>query len=166
MSSVGGRHVVIAGIGCEYRRDDGAGPAVLDRLRGRHARADVIGPLASPLDLLGAWDGADLAIVVDAVGGGEEPGKLHVVDMDLDTAPVPPGHPAARPSSHGLGITEALRLAHVLGSAPARVVLVGIGGRDFGLGVGLSPAVSGAVNGAAQLVAELAGGDSGRPGSG
>ena len=47
-----------------------------------HAGAGVdIGPLTDPLDLLGAWDGADLAIVVDAVRSGAAPGTLRVVDL-------------------------------------------------------------------------------------
>ena len=58
-------------------------------------------------------------------------------------------------SSHGLGVSEALRLSVVLGSAPARVVLVGIVGDDFGDGVGLSPEVSAAVGRAAQVVTDL-----------
>jgi hydrogenase maturation protease len=151
----GTRDVVIAAVGSELRRDDGAGPAVLDRLRGQVGEAEVLA-LASPLDLLGAWDGAALAIVVDAVGGAAAPGELHVVEVDLGDAEGTSALPAPRTSSHGLGVSEAVRLARVLGSAPARVVFVGIGGEDFGEGVGLSPAVSSAVGGAARLVAELA----------
>ncbi len=157
MSAAGARRVVIAAVGCEYRRDDGAGPAVLDRLYSELGGADVLGPLAAPLDLLGAWDGADLAIVVDAVGGGAEPGELHVVEMDMGVSTHACAFPASRASSHGLGVMEALRLACALGSAPARVVLVGVAGEDFGEGVGLSPCVSDAVERAARIVAELAG---------
>ncbi len=157
MSVAGARHVVIAAVGSEFRRDDGAGPAVLDRLRSGAGGAEVLGTLASPLDLLGAWDGAELAIVVDAFAGGAEPGELHVVEVDLGASPDAYALPASRASSHGLGLTEALRLARALGSAPARVVLVGIGGEDFSEGVGLSPYVSGAVERTARLVAELAG---------
>jgi hydrogenase maturation protease len=157
MSVVGARRVVIAAVGCEFRRDDGAGPAVLDRLRGGAGGAEVLGTLASPLDLLGAWDGAELAIVVDAVAGGAEPGELHVVEVDLGASPDAYARPASRASSHGLGVIEVLLLARAQGSAPARVVLVGIGGEDFSEGVGLSPCVSGVVERTARIVAELAG---------
>jgi hydrogenase maturation protease len=150
--------VVVAAVGNVLRRDDGAGPAVLERLRGELGDAEVLGALGSPLDLLGAWDGAELAIVVDAVGGGEGSGKVHVVELGGEDSPDVPTRRAARPSSHGVGVPETLRLARVLGSAPARVVLVGIGGDSFGEGVGLSPSVSDAVERAAQVVAELAAG--------
>ncbi len=157
MSATGPRHVVIAAVGCEYRRDDGAGPAVLERLCGRAGDAEVLGPLASPLDLLGAWDGAGLAIVVDAVDTGAEPGELLVVEVDTGAPSGVHALPASRASSHGLGVMETLRLSCALGSAPARLVLVGIGGEDFSEGVGLSPVVSSAVERAVRLVAALAG---------
>jgi len=69
---------VLAGIGNEMRHDDGA--PVLWSWRGRrnwrrgHAGGLFAAPgdLAEgePLDLLGYWDGADVAIVVDAVRSG------------------------------------------------------------------------------------------------
>ncbi len=157
MSGAGGRRNVVAAVGCEYRRDDGAGPAVLDRLRGQLEGTDVLGPLASPLDLLGAWDGAQLAVVVDAAGGAAEPGDLYVVEVEVAASPGASVVLGPRPSSHGFGVVEVLRLARVLGSAPERVVLVGVCGEDFGPGVGLSPRVSEAVGRAARLVAELVG---------
>ena len=61
-----------------------AGPAVLERLRGALEGVEVLGTLASPLDLVEAWDGAGLAIVVDAVAGGAQPGELHVVEVEQD----------------------------------------------------------------------------------
>ncbi len=62
--------VVVAGMGNEYRRDDGAGPAVA-AASAKEAPATIdIGPVVDPLDLLGRWDGADLAIVVDALRSG------------------------------------------------------------------------------------------------
>lgn len=156
MTVSGAGHVVIAAVGCEFQRDDGAGPAVLDRLPGELGGAEVLGALASPLDLLGAWDGAELAIVIDAIGSGDEPGMLHLIEVDLGCSPDACALPVSRSSSHGLGVMETLRLARVLGSGPARVVLVGVAGQDFGEGVGLSPSVSGVVDRAARLVAELA----------
>ncbi|MGD0747909.1 MAG: hydrogenase maturation protease [Acidimicrobiales bacterium] len=155
MTGAGPPHVVIAAVGNPLRRDDGAGPAVLEQLRGELGDALVLGALASPLDLLGAWDGAGLAVVVDAVGGDVVPGEVRVVEVDLRDPQGAPTRTAATASSHGLGVSEALRLALALGSMPARVVLVGIGGDDFGEGVGLSPSVSAAVERAAQVVTGL-----------
>ena len=44
-----------------------------------------IGPLEEPLDLLGRFDGADLAIVIDAVRSGAPIGSVRVLDVDLSS---------------------------------------------------------------------------------
>ncbi len=148
------RGVVVAAVGSELRRDDGAGPAVLARARSELEGVVVLGALASPLDLLGAWDGADLAVVVDAVGWVDAPGGVCVVEVDMTSPPQTSGLTSST-SSHGFGVIDALRLARVLGTAPAQVVLVGVAGEDFGEGAGLSPSTSHAVEQAAQVVVEL-----------
>ena len=147
--------VVIAAVGSEFRRDDAAGAVVLDRLAGRVAGAELLGAFASPLQLLGTWDGADLAIVVDAVTMEGAPGGVRVMELDL-TSPPEPCDPTATPGSHGLGVIDVLRIARALGTAPARVTLVGIAGEDFGHGAGLTPSVRRGVARAADLVVELA----------
>ncbi len=58
-------------------------------------------------------------------------------------------------STHGIGLPGVLRLAQALDQAPARVVVVGIEGEDFGRGTGLSPAVHAAVPVAVASVVEL-----------
>jgi hydrogenase maturation protease len=157
MSATGARRVVVAAVGSEFRRDDGAAPAVLDRLGADLGGVEVLGALASPWHLLGAWDGADLAIVVDAVAAGDEPGAVHVVEVDPNVLPKAHGRTAPQTSSHGGGVIEALHIAAALGTAPAHVVLVGVAGEDFGEGRGLSPSASHAVERAARVVGELAG---------
>lgn len=147
------RRVVVAGMGNEYRRDDGAGPAVASRVAALLDDVDDLGPLADPLDLLGRWDDADLAVVVDAVRTGASPGTLAVVDLDEASTGSAPGPPVT--SSHGLGLADILRLARAVGNGPRRVVVVGVEGDDFGDGLGLTPAVARAVGDAARRVAEL-----------
>jgi hydrogenase maturation protease len=156
MSATGARRVVVAAVGSEFRRDDGAGPAVLDRVGNELGDVEVLGAFASPWHLMGAWDGADLAIVVDAVAAGDEPGAVHVVEVDTNFPPKTHGRTAPRTSSHGAGVIEALHIAAALGTAPAHVVLVGVAGEDFGEGSGLSPSASHAVERAARVVGELA----------
>ncbi len=147
--------VVVVGMGSEYRRDDGAGPAVADRVAARCAGVAGLGPIAEPLDLLGLWDGADLAVVVDAVRSGAAPGTVRLIELVDPTGVAPDGDPAGTTSTHGIGLAGVLRLARAVGTAPARVVVVGIEGDDFGQGVGLSPAVGRAVPLAAHQVMEL-----------
>ncbi len=150
-----GPRVVVAGLGSEYRCDDAAGPLVAARAAQAAGLAEAVGPLGDPLDLLGTWDGADLAIVVDAVRSGRPPGTLRVLEL----TGAPSGHvteeAGTATSTHGIGLASVLRLARAIGSAPARVVVVGIEGEAFGLGTTLSPAVAAAVGPAVRRVVEL-----------
>jgi hydrogenase maturation protease len=153
--SSGAAHVVVvAAIGCELRRDDGVGPAVVGRARANLDGLAEVSTLAAPLDLLGRWDGAALAVVVDALRG-DEPGTVQVVELVAALSRRTLGVGAPGSSSHGLGVVEAFRLADVLGTAPPRVVLVGVTGADFGAGPGLSPCVAAAVDAAAGVVVEV-----------
>ena len=88
------RRVMVAGLGSEYRRDDGAGPAAVSMVVQQCPGVTVVGPLDDPLDLLGLWDGAALAVVIDAVSSGSPPGTVQVVELDADL-------PRSRPASEG-----------------------------------------------------------------
>ncbi|MHB1973004.1 MAG: hypothetical protein ACYCR4_01765 [Acidimicrobiales bacterium] len=168
--------VVVAGMGSEYRSDDGAGPFVARRVAELVGQAVDIGPLGEPLDLLGRWDGAELAILVDATRSGVAPGSVVVHDLDALVAPRAGGGsggdgqaaPVAasasgasavrtEASTHGIGLSAALAIARVAGRSPRRVVVVGIEGREFGFGVGMSPAVVAALPDAVRSVLEIAG---------
>jgi hydrogenase maturation protease len=147
---------VVIGMGSEYRRDDGAGPAVADEVARTCAGVSPMGPIAEPLDLLGLWDGADLAVVIDAVHSGAEPGTVALIEL-VDPGPAGDRAPvlSGTTSTHGIGLAGVLRLSRAVGSAPGRVVVVGIEGGDFGQGTGLSPAVARAVPHAVRHVREL-----------
>jgi len=156
--------VVVAGIGNELRGDDGVGPEVARRVSatagsiGRGGRQiEQLGPFASPLELLGSWDGAELAVVVDAVHAEAEPGALIVTEIDTRAAH-DDGGDLGGASTHGIGLAGVLRMARALGEAPRRVVLVGVVGEDFGVGCGLSPATRSAVEGARRAVLAIVSG--------
>ena len=56
------------GVGNEFRRDDGAGPAVLASLRDRvPPGVDLVLTDGEPTRLIEAWTGAAVAVVIDAV---------------------------------------------------------------------------------------------------
>ncbi len=170
--AVGTDGVVVVGLGTEYRHDDGVGAVVSSRAAGL-GRARDVGPIVDPLDLVGRWDGARLAIVVDAVSSGESPGTIRIMELTaVDPAvagPTPDGpgalttsrevarakDTARSMSSHGIGLVGVLRLGRAIGRAPKRVVVVGVEGHDFSQGVGLSPAVQAAVPAAIREVARL-----------
>jgi hydrogenase maturation protease len=152
---VTGSRAVVIGVGNEFRRDDGVGPAVLAELarRGGPGLALVLSD-GEPTQLLDAWAGQPLAIVVDAVlCEPSTPGRLHRTDLAGDV-------PVTTASTHGLGVPDAVRLAQALDRAPGRLVILAVEAADVGFGVGLSPAVAAAVPAVIDAVlAELAPGD-------
>ena len=139
--------VVVIGVGNEFRRDDGAGPAVVDRLR------DVAPPGVrlvitdgEPTRLIDAWAGAALAVIVDAVRaqrpdqGPPRPGTVHRFVVDG------PGAGTGRAaSSHGFGFDDAISLAVALDRMPARLIVHAIEAADLTQGPGLTPPVAAAV---------------------
>ncbi|HEU5158399.1 MAG TPA: hydrogenase maturation protease [Streptosporangiaceae bacterium] len=141
--------VVIIGVGNEYRRDDGVGPRVLELLGDppgvRLAVCD-----GEPARLIGLWEDAGLAVVVDAVRG-DRPGRIH--ELDLDSV----GGHHGNPSSHALGLEAAVELAAALERLPGRLAIVAVEAADFRLGAGLSPPVAAALPALAARVARLAG---------
>jgi hydrogenase maturation protease len=146
--------IVVIGVGNEFRRDDGAGWAVLDRLRERAAErplppGTVLATCdGDPARLIGLWEGAGLAVVVDAAHAHPgTPGRVHRLELDAGLLTQPP-----TTSSHGLGLGEAVELARELGVLPDHLVVYAVEGADSALGTGLSPAVTAAVEPLAQAV--------------
>jgi hydrogenase maturation protease len=144
--------VVVAGLGSAYRGDDAVGPLVAALAVAQTRAAVDIGPVEDPMDLLTSWDGADLAVVVDAVRAGGRIGRVSSIELDDAGAAMARG-PST--STHGIGLAGVLRLARAVGRSPRRVVLVAVEGEDFSLGQGLSVAVAAAVPDAVRRVVEL-----------
>jgi len=144
-----GSRMVVIGVGNEYRRDDGVGPHVVARLRDRVPRGvELVVSEGEPADMLEAWDGARLAVVVDAVRAVPSvPGRLHrVVVGTTETVP------ATAVSSHGLGVEAAAALAAALDRLPARLIVHAVEVADTTQGVGLTPEVAAAADALAAAV--------------
>jgi hypothetical protein len=75
--------VVVAGMGHPLRRDDGVGPLVADRVAAACGTVRRTPQVSDPLDLFGWWDGADLAVVVDAACSGAPAGTVAVEGTDF-----------------------------------------------------------------------------------
>ena len=133
---------MVIGVGNEFRRDDGAGPAVVARLRGLvPPGVGLVSTDGEPTRLLEAWDGAALAVVVDAVRAEpSDPGRVHRLVIDRPAAGV-----ASTASSHGLGLDDAIALAVALDRMPGRLIVHAIEAADLTLGTGLTPAVAEAI---------------------
>ncbi|RPF30853.1 hydrogenase maturation protease [Streptomyces sp. TLI_185] len=139
--------IAVIGVGNEFRRDDGVGWAVLARLRERAGQRPLPPGTAlatcdgDPGRLIGLWEGADLAVVVDAAHAHPGvPGRVHRLELDNGLIAQP-----QTTSSHGLGLGEAVELARVLGVLPVHLVVYAVEGAESALGNGLSPAVQDAV---------------------
>jgi hydrogenase maturation protease len=138
----GGVPAVVIGVGNEFRRDDGAGPAVVGRLRDLASPGvGLVITDGEPTRLIEAWTGAALAVVVDAVRASPpHPGRTHRFVVDR------PGPGAARPaSSHGFGFDDAIALALALDRMPGRLIVHAIEAADLTQGTGLTPPVAAAV---------------------
>jgi hydrogenase maturation protease len=141
--------VVVIGVGNEFRRDDGAGPAVVARLRDlAPPGVRLVITDGEPTRLIEAWAGAVLAVVVDAVRAEPpHPGQVHRFVVDQPRAGM--GRAA---SSHGLGLDDAIALAVALDRMPARLIVHAIEAADLTQGPGLTPPVAAAVGAVATAI--------------
>lgn len=138
--------VVVIGIGNDHRRDDGVGPAVAAEVARQCPGVPVMRCAVEPAALIDAWDGADLAMVIDAAAGEQMvPGRVRRCGIDELAAP-------AAVSSHDLNLAQTYELAMVLGRAPRRLVVVSVDVADVGYGTGLSCTVAQAVPHAVAVV--------------
>ena len=143
-----GAPAVVIGVGNEFRRDDGAGPAVVAALRDLAPDGvRLVVTDGEPARLIEAWAGAALAVVVDAVRAQPpRPGTVHRFVVGW---PGPMGRPA---SSHGLGLDDAISLAVALDRMPARLIVHAIEAADLTVGLGLTLPVATAVDAVARAV--------------
>ncbi len=133
---------IVIGIGNPYRRDDGAGIAVVRRLRLLVPQdVEVVECPGDLTMLLDTWQGYSRVIVIDAMRSGRVAGEW--VRFDVSTQTLPATMRFA--STHAIGLNEILALAHTLNRLPQKLVLYGIEGGDFGEGECLSEEVAKAV---------------------
>jgi hydrogenase maturation protease len=151
---------LVVGLGNPDRGDDAVGPAVAARvaelLDGDGTPARVV-EQEDPTALLETWAGVDLAVVVDAVRTGGEPGIVVTLEAGADAAPVT-DRPWAGPvagGTHAFGLAAAVELARALDRLPPRVVVVGVEAAGCAPGAALSAAVAAAVPRAVATVLEI-----------
>jgi hydrogenase maturation protease len=141
--------MLVLGVGNPFRRDDGIGPAVIQRL---HADTHLEG-----IDLLdGGIDGFSLidhiqgyakVLVVDAVEMGEQPGAIRVFTPDEAIVKIQ----ADALSTHGFGLAEVLAFMQKLDMRP-EVRIIGIQANDVTVGEGMSPEVSSRIDDVLEVV--------------
>lgn len=131
---------LVIGVGNRARRDDGAGPAVLDALSEIEAleTVEVAGDCARLIEL---WDGHQSVVVVDAMRSSAETGTVLCFDAVETVMP----RDTFIHTSHAFGVAEAVETARALGRLPSRLTVWGIEGENFGFGSVLTPLVRSAV---------------------
>jgi hydrogenase maturation protease len=142
--------VLVVAIGNPDRGDDGFGPAVAQRLRGRvPPTVRILERSGDALALIEDWNSSPPVIIVDAMTPITKPGRVH--RLDLTHSPLPVG--CSPRSSHAFGVAETVELARSLGRLPQCLLAYVVEGEQFGTGAPLSLVVAEAVGDVAERIA-------------
>ncbi len=149
--------VLVVGIGSPDRGDDAWGLRVAQAVAELGLTQVQVMVHEDPTELVHAWNTVDLAVVVDAVDAGLDPGELVVREMGADADGLPSATFArvAVGGTHAFGLAAAIELSRALGRLPRRVVLVGAQVGSVAHGVRMTPEVSAAVDPAVDRVRHL-----------
>ncbi|HEY7632205.1 MAG TPA: hydrogenase maturation protease [Thermoleophilaceae bacterium] len=150
------KHILVAGIGNAWMKDDGFGGEVAKRLEERELpeEAAVFDFGTGGLDL--AYEvmrGYDALILIDISRQGGAPGTLYVMEADEDDVEVGIEDGQVL-NPHGMDPQTVLRFVKTLGAWPGKVVVIACEPAAVEeMGIGLSDQVSAAVERAVDLVA-------------
>ncbi|GHO48718.1 hydrogenase maturation protease [Ktedonospora formicarum] len=134
----------IIGVGNEYYSDDALGLIIARSLRDwQIPHTQVIECDGEGTAIIDAWEGATIALIIDAMASGATPGTVFRFDTYAETLPLD----GLLSSTHGFGVAEALALACALHRLPLRVLVYAIEGMCFAFGHSLSPPVAQALPG-------------------
>jgi hydrogenase maturation protease len=130
--------LLVIGVGNAYRRDDGAGLRVARAIDAAALPGvEVVEESGEGASLLESWREARDVVLIDAVFSGAAPGTVYRLEVPGDMMPSRFFHY----STHAFSVAEAIELGRALDLLPARLVVFGIEGAEFGSGEGLSAPV-------------------------
>ena len=136
--------VLLIGLGNPARGDDGAGPAIAERIAQLlpDHRLQVMSGQFDAMALVNAWRAVPRVHVTDAIRSDDPPGTVRAweVGEGTDVAAL-----AGAASSHALGLREAIELATAVGALPPSLTVWGVTGRRYGIGEARSPEVEEAI---------------------
>ena len=139
-------------IGCGNRDcgDDAAGILLVEKLR--ELGAESLGArlkvcTGEAAELIDIMDADDDVILVDAILSGSSVGTIHTWNAEI-----PPDATVVSTSTHSFGLTQAIRLMHILGRSPRSLRVFGIEGKTFALGSVASLEVEEAVEALARQI--------------
>ena len=127
--------ILVIGIGNEYRRDDSIGLHVIRALEERKLPDTVLVESSGDgAELIEMFSSVRMAILIDAVSSGRNPGAIYQFDAHTQSIPAQ----LSFQSTHVFGVGEAIELARVLEQLPPVLIVYAIEGENFSMGVGLS----------------------------
>ncbi len=139
--------VIIIGQGNEFRGDDGVGPEVIRRLKALQLKTKArVKLIPGPLDIakiIELWDGAKLAIFIDAAISEYPPGTIH--SFSPLVTPMPEELQIQSTTHDTPAVTKAVELGRALGRLPKELIVYCIEGRDFSPKTEMTPEVKKAV---------------------
>jgi hydrogenase maturation protease len=131
--------ILIIGLGNRYRKDDGVGLYVAERIKAlNHDGIKVINNISDGAALMETWSEAEEVFIIDAVTFGASLATVYRFDALSENIP---GEIFSGYSTHSLNLIE---LAKSLEELPHSLVIYGIRGSDFSTGIGLTSEVKSA----------------------
>ncbi len=148
--------IVVIGIGQKLRGDDAVGLEIVQRWQNDYPESAKlfrveISPLPG-LELLGLFDAANIAVLVDAVQSGAEPGTVHVSSVDQLVS-----FGTGSGSVHGFGVAETLALGYQVDpdSIPKTVIIIGVEASQMDVGQPISKKVRASIPDAVAKLEEI-----------
>ena len=141
---------VIIGMGNEFRTDDAAGLIVARTIQERlEPGIRIVEGVSEGSALMDAWKDARVAIIIDSVTSGAEPGYIYKFDALKDILPEEyfRGY-----STHAFSVAQTVQLARTLKVLPGKLVVYGIEGANFTTGTKITPEVLRAVERLTEII--------------
>lgn len=145
---------LVVGLGSPDRGDDAVGPAVARCVAALRLPAVQVVEREDPTSLIELWGGRDLAVLIDAVQSGGDPGALMIIEAGVGSPPLQAEAWArtGRGGTHAFGLAAAVGLSRALNRLPRRLVLIGIEAGGMAHGDPLSAPVNATVGRAVEAV--------------
>jgi hydrogenase maturation protease len=135
-------NVCVVGVGNPFRRDDGAGWAVIDEIEKRKiAHVELRKNRADPADFLDIFSRYSIVFVIDACMMDAPLGSWQRIDALND--PIPSER--AQTSTHGFSLSQIIALGQTLRQLPSQLILYAINGKSYRISHALSLEVARAI---------------------
>src|SRR5260370_16448437 len=121
-------HILLIGIGNEYRSDDDAGLAAIRALKAKGLPGTLFKECTGDgADLIETWRKEQMVILIDAVSSGAPLGTVY--RFDALAQPMPARY--SFHSTHPFGAVQPIKLAHALHALPPCLIVYAIQGKHF-----------------------------------